>query len=82
VKQTITLGTDLQSGIGVARAECPAGMSPISGGFQFGGDIVFESYNAAASSWNVGGDNYGGTTPQPLTALAYCSPGLSFTGGF
>ena len=84
---TVKARTELCSGtascsIGVARAVCPSGSKPVSGG---GGAVsagglfvtVASSSNGQADGWGAGGDNYGGGTGAYVEAFAYCSTGVS-----
>jgi hypothetical protein len=48
----------------------------VSGGFLFAGILTMSRRNATEGGWTVGGFN-DLTTPQDLTAFAYCSPNIS-----
>jgi len=68
-------------GSGSASATCPAGQKLIAGGFQSGQGataqvaIIEQSSSPQAGVWSVAGIN-NGTTSRPITAHAYCMPGL------
>jgi hypothetical protein len=62
-------------GIGQIEAVCPSGQRVISGGFIFGG-ITIVNMAVSGDRWQVAGQN-DLSTPQNLTAIAYCAEGVS-----
>jgi hypothetical protein len=61
-------------GVASVTAQCASGQSPVSGGFGFAGIISTSFRNT--TGWTAGGHN-DLTTPQELTAFAYCSPNVT-----
>lgn len=59
---------------GTVTATCPAGQTPVSGGFLFAG--ITTASNRVSPGWVVNGVN-DLATPEQLTAFAYCSPNLT-----
>jgi hypothetical protein len=62
------------SSFGTVTAHCPGGQSPVSGGFLFAG--ITTASLRVTTGWQVNGVN-DLTTPQELTAFAYCSPNIT-----
>jgi hypothetical protein len=71
VSNTVSVPPDTHMNV---TAECPSGQRAVSGGFLFAG--IVNTTHRSATGWAAGGHN-DLTTPQDLTAYAYCSPNIT-----
>ncbi len=64
--------------VDAASVACPAGMSPVSGGYTYisaEGEVFLN--RRLGNGWAAGGDNFDSVIAADLTIHAYCSPGIA-----